>query len=171
MKLTNRTSVSDAIFILEDVDFLCKMDAIFTSVELPEITYGQRIDLSEIKTWKDLLFVPQKILRGLNDNSIMNMPFFEAYNYGMSVIDELSRMNKRDENSLKYNPTKEELKAGYNDLNHGIFGVVDKIAVRLHISHDEVFNLPEKRVFAILKIDFDNMMYQKRYNEIISKTK
>lgn len=171
MKITSKTSVAEVCTFLKCIDFWDQIDQMFTTVEIPEMTYGQRIDLSEIKTWNDLLFLPQRLFKGLSDDEILKIPFYDAYNFGMSILKELNRQAKRDMMAFKYTPSNEEIKAGYYELDHGIFGIVDKIALRLHIPHDEVFNLPEKRVFAMLKIDHDRMMYEKKYNEIISKKK
>lgn len=101
----------------------------------------------------------------------MYKSLLEVYNFGKSVYLELERLAIRDQKSFKYEPTSEEIKAGYNQVNHGVFGIVDTIARRMGIQHDDVFLLPEKRVFAMLKIDFDNMIYQKKLNKIISKQK
>lgn len=171
MKITDKTTVADGILILKDVDFLDRLETVFTLVEIPEITYGQRIDLSEIKTWNDLLFVPSKVLKGMDDDRILQMSFIETYNFGMSVVRELERMTVRDENTFKYAPTAEEVKAGFYGINHGVFGVVDRIAQRLSIPHEAVFDLPEKRIYAMMKIDYDNGMYQRRLNQIISEKK
>lgn len=171
MKITNKTTIGDAILILKNIDFQDQLDASFVKVEIPEITYGQRIDLSEIKTLQDLLFIPQKVLYNLTEDQVMYKSLLEVYNFGKSVYLELERLTIRDQKSFKYEPTSEEIKAGYNQVNHGVFGIVDTIARRMGIQHDDVFLLPEKRVFAMLKIDFDNMMYQKKLNKIISKQK
>lgn len=45
MKITNKTTIGDAILILKNIDFQDQLDASFVKVEIPEITYGQRIDL------------------------------------------------------------------------------------------------------------------------------
>lgn len=171
MKITNKTTVTDAILILKDVDFLDQLNIGFVPVDMPEITYGQRIDLSEIKTWRDLLFLPSKVLKGMDDDTIMQMSFIDAYNFGMSVVRELESMTVRDENTFKYDPTFEEVKAGFYDIDHGVFGVVDRIAQRLSISHEAVFDLPEMRIYAMLKIDYDNGMFQRRLNKIVSEKK
>lgn len=171
MKITNKTIVADGMLILKNVDFLDRLKTVFTPVEIPEITYGQRIDLSEIKTWEDLLFLPLKVLKGMDNAQVMQMPFIDVYNFGMSVVRELERMTVRDENTFKYEPTTEEVKAGFYNINHGVFGVVDRIAQRLSISHEAVFNLPEKRIYAMMKVDYDNSMFQRRLNQIINKQK
>lgn len=170
MNITNKTTVQDAILILKDIDFLDRMNEAFQKVDIPEMTYGQRIDLSEIRTWYDLLFLPQRILNGLSDSSIMLMPFYSAFNFGMSVVKELERMAKRDKETFKYNPTSEEIRAGYHNLDFGVFGIVDRIAQRMHIAnHDDVFDIPEKRVYAMLHIDYKNAMYQRSLNELSKK--
>lgn len=171
MKITSKTTIGDAILILKNIDFQDQLESSFVPVEIPEITYGQRIDLSEIKTLQDLLFVPQKVLYNLTEDQVMHKSLLSVYNFGRSIYRELERLAIRDQEAFKYEPTSEEIKAGYNQINHGVFGVVDSIARRMGMQHDEVFLLPEKRVFAMLKIDFDNMMYQKKLNKIISKQK
>lgn len=171
MKITSKTTVADAVLILKDVDFLDQLNLAFDSVALPEITYGQRIDLSEIKTLGDLLFISMRVFKGLSEEKVMLMPLIEVYNVGISVAKELERMTARDENTFKYDPTSEEVRAGFYGIDHGVFGVVDRIAQRLSITHEAVFDLPERRVYAMMKIDYDNGMYQRRLNKIISEKK
>lgn len=171
MRITDKTTVADAVLILKDAYFLDQLNAAFDLVALPEITYGQRIDLSGVKTLGDILFIPMKVLRGLEEDKVLRMSFIDVYSFGMSVVKELERMTVRDENTFKYDPTSEEVKAGFYGIDHGVFGTVDRLAQRLSISHEAVFDLPEKRVFAMLKIDYDNGMYQRRLNQIISKQK
>lgn len=171
MKITDETTVADAVLILKDAYFLDQLNIAFDLVALPEITYGQRIDLSGVKTLGDLLFIPMRVLKGMSERKVLQMSFIEAYSFGMSVVKELERMAVRDESTFKYDPTSEEIKAGFYGIEHGVFGIVDRLAQRLSISHEAVFDLPEKRVFAMLKIDFDNGMFQRRLNRIISERK
>lgn len=171
MKITNKTNLRDVLLMLEEVDFLEQVKNLYIPGEVPELSYGQRIDLSEMQTLKDMLFLPMKVLKGLSEEQILQQPFVEIYNLGRSVLEELQRIAKRDADTFKYTPSPEEVRAGYLELNHGVFGTVDQIAQRLHISHDEVFNLPEKRVYAMLKIDFENGMYQKRLQKVYQDKK
>ena len=107
----------------------------------------------------------------MNEKEVMSKPFISVYNFGLSVYRELERMTVRDENTFKYKPTPEEVRAGFYGIDHGVFGVVDRIAQRLSISHEAVFDLPERRVYAMMKIDYDSGMYQRRLNKIISEKK
>lgn len=167
MKVTNKTTVSEVIQMLHLNDFMDKLIEKYQPVDLPEITYGQRIDLCSMANYQDLLFVPQRMFFHRGEKTVLNMPFFEVFNFGMSIQQELERMHVRDKNTFKHSPTPEEIKAGYYNINHGIFGIVDKIALRLGLSnHEDVFKLPEKRVYAMLKIDYDNGMYQRRLNKV-----
>lgn len=171
MKITSKTTIEDVILMLKGVDFWDQLETVFSPVEIPELTYGQRIDMSSIDTRFDLLFVPQKVLLGLDEKEVMDKSFISVYNFGLSVYRELERMTIRDEKTFKYEPTSEEVKAGFYGVDHGVFGVVDRIAQRLSVSHEAVFDLPEKRVYAMMKIDYDNGMYQRRLNKIISEKK
>lgn len=171
MKITSKTTIEDVILMLKGIDFWDQLETVFIPVKIPELTYGQRIDLSSMNTRYDLLFIPQKVLLGLEEKEVMSKPFISVYNYGLSVYRELERMTIRDEKTFKYNPTAEEVKAGFYGIDHGVFGVVDWIAQRLSISHEAVFDLPERRIYAMMKIDYDNGMYQRRLNQIISKQK
>lgn len=171
MKITNKTTVQDACLMLEVADFLEEIKKVHTPVDIPELTYGQRIDLSEAQNVKDILFLPMKILKGIEEPEVLGLPFLEVWNFSMSVFEELQRIAKRDAATFKYNPSPEEIEAGYMELNHGIFGTVDQIAQRLNIPHDEVFSLPEKRIYAMLRIDFENSMYQKRLQKVYQGNK
>lgn len=171
MKITSKTTIENVILMLKGVDFWDQLETVFSPVNIPELTYGQRIDLSTINTRSDLLFIPQKVLLGLNEKEVMSKPFISVFNFGLSVYRELERMTVRDENTFKYKPTQEEVRAGFYGIDHGVFGVVDRIAQRLSISHEAVFDLPERRVYAMMKIDYDSGMYQRRLNKIISEKK
>ena len=53
----------------------------------------------------------------------MSKPFISVYNYGLSVYQELERMTIRDEKTFKYNPTAEEVKAGFYGIDHGVLAL------------------------------------------------
>lgn len=59
--------------------------------------------------------------------------------------------------------------AGYDRLNHGLFGVIDYVATRNHLTYHHVEQLSDETLFAIMKIDHDNNAVQRREMEIRSK--
>ena len=95
------------------------------------------------------------------EEKVLRMSFFQVFAFSYSVVKEIKRMEERDERTFTYTPTPEEVQAGYLNLNHGAFGTVDRIAQRLNNSHEAVFELPEKRVYAMLKIDYHTSLYTK----------
>lgn len=142
MKITSKTTIEDVILMLKGIDFWDQLETVFIPAKIPELTYGQRIDLSSMNTRYDLLFIPQKVLLGLDEKEVMSKPFISVYNYGHCLfIRNWNCMTIRDEKTFKYNPTAEEVKAGFYGIDHGVFGVVDRIAQRLSISHEAVFDL------------------------------
>ncbi len=139
-------------------------------VNLDSITYGQRIDLSDING-ENLLTLPLQIIAGLKDEQIIWLNASQVIRYGLMVIDELKRLNERDEKNLKYIPDKEELDAGINKMNHGIFGTLDNIARRMHCDQEDVLKMGQSRVYMMMKIDIDNANYAKRLRAVITKKK
>ena len=139
--------------------------------ELPKtldlITFGMRLDLSEIKTDEDFYFNPLMLLGNLKKNEILLCNAYDVIGFSLFVSQELIRFNERD-SKLKYKFDKEEERAGIHTLNHGIFGTIDMIAKRMNITHDEVLELSQQKVYMMLKIDIDNANYQKRLRDVLN---
>ncbi|MFZ4741405.1 MAG: hypothetical protein ACOYLE_09620 [Bacteroidales bacterium] len=136
---------------------------------LDEITFGLRLDLSEVNVDADFLFKPLELLAGFTRDEILLLKFTEVVRFGQFVMSELKRFNKRDEKNLKYHFDDEELKAGVKQVNHGVFGLIDVIAKRMNITHDDVLELSQLKVYMMLKIDIDNSNYQKKLRDIFNK--
>ena len=87
------------------------------------------------------------------------------------VKDEMERIGKLFQ-SLQGEKTSEEIRAGVNNLDFGVFGVVDWYAKRMGIiDHEEVFNTPWQRIFQCMRIDHENNEFERRYRDIITKKK
>lgn len=74
-------------------------------------------------------------------------------------------------NSIAKEPTSEELRAGVNKLNFGVFGIADSYAQRMGIAdHDYVLNCVSwLRVWQCMKNDADVAAYERRLRDIYSK--
>jgi len=113
--------------------------------------------------------LPLKVLH--NIENVGKMKIGEVLRFSFMVADGLSDLNERDEKYLVYDLEPEELKAGVKKLNHGLFGIIDNIAKRCpQYTHDEILNLSQATVFQMLKIDIDNMNYQKRLRKILAES-
>ena len=136
---------------------------------LNEITYGNRIDLSEINT-ENIISLPLKVLHNLTD--IGNLKAAEVIRFSFMVAEGLNELNQRDEKYLAYDPEEIEIKAGIKKMNHGVFGVIDTIAKRCpQYTHEDILNLSQQKVFMMLKIDIDNANFAKRLRKLMTEKK
>lgn len=135
--------------------------------DLNKITYGQRIDLSDLNS-ENFLSLPLQIL--YPETNIRALKTGEVLRFSFMVAEGLSELNKRDEKYLTYEPEPEEVKAGVKKMNHGLFGIIDSIARRCpQYTHDEILQLNQNVVFQMLKIDIDNANYAKRLRKVMSE--
>ena len=157
------TSTIEEISKMDIPKFIGKYEVTET---LDSITFGQRIDLEEMKDDNDFFFKPLEIIVGLKKEQIIFLKASDVIRFGQFVVSELKRFNDRDLQTLKYKFDKEEIEAGIKEINHGIFGTIDMIAKRMNISHDAVLELSQAKVYMMLKIDIDNANYQKNLRDI-----
>lgn len=136
---------------------------------LDSITFGNRLDLSEISNDNEFMFAPLEILAKMDRSEILLIPVMQVIRFGLFVTSEIARFNERDETTLKYNFDESELKAGIKKVSNGVFGLIDVIAKRMNISHDAVLELSQSKVYMMLKIDIDNANYQKNLRDVLSK--
>ena len=67
--------------------------------------------------------------------------------------------------------TPEEREAAQGLTNVGLFGLIDVISQRQHISTDEAAHLPISLVLQFLKIDKNKVLFQKNLNNIYKSKK
>lgn len=156
----------------------CKIkpgDIVINGHKCPEnlnsLTIGEIMDLSEMQGDSLALFrcCAEKVLHYTppKDTEIMALPAPKVYGFINFVRSELESM-KNLFDTLKTDPTPEEQEAGINDLNFGMFGMLDSYALRMGItSHEEASKTPWLNVFACLRIDYTTREFRKRLNEIV----
>jgi hypothetical protein len=136
---------------------------------LNEITYGNRIDLTELNT-ENFISLPLKVLHNITDISKLNAA--KVLRFSFMVAECLNELNQRDEKYLAYDPEEMEIKAGIKKMNHGVFGVIDTIAKRCpQYTHEDILNLSQQKVFMMLKIDIDNANFAKRLRKLMTEKK
>lgn len=83
------------------------------------------------------------------------------------IQSEMERIGKLFQ-SLNTEKTSDEIHAGIENLDFGVFGIVDWYAQRMGIvDHEEVFKTPWARIYQCMKIDHENGEFEKRYRKII----
>lgn len=138
---------------------------------LNDITFGQLIKLQSISTPMDVILFPCRELLGLVDDEIMNSNAEKVIGFSMWTAKEVRRINKLFA-STSIQPTPEETRAGIEQLQFGIFGLIDHYATRMGITdHDEVENIPWVRVYKCLDIDAKRGAFQRRLQKILSEDK
>lgn len=135
--------------------------------DLAKMKVGLFIDLAEMKTDTDILFVPCKELLRMSDKEIMDAPVYEVYGFSRWVVSEVERIGKLF-GQCRIEPTAEERQAGAGRTDNGWFGLIDWFARRMGITdHDYVLKqVGIMRVWNCMKIDAETRLYERRLNEV-----
>ena len=171
LEIINYYDLNDAIREVSKRTIPSQIGNFLVPQSLDYITFGMRLDLQELNTDEEFLFKPLELLAKVTNLEILKFNAWDVIRFNSFVISELNRFTKRDEQTLKYKFDKEEIKAGINKVNHGVFGLLDVIAKRMGITHDQVLELGQSKVYMMLKIDIDNANYQKNLRDVFNTSK
>ena len=109
------------------------------------------------------------VLTGIDPNRVASCRAYDVIGTVNMIQSEMERIGKLFA-SLHSERTSEEVNAGIDRLDFGTFGIVDWYAKRMGIvDHEDVFKTPWVRVYQCLKIDHENMEFEKRYRKIIEQ--
>lgn len=140
---------------------------VHTPATLNDLNMGQLMLLQGIRTDKDFVLVPCRVLLGLKERAVMKAEASEVLGFCYWTAKEVERINKLFA-STNVPPTQEETKAGADRLNFGIFGLVDYYALRMGITdHEEVERIPWVRVYKCLDMDARRMVVERRLRKIL----
>jgi len=188
MKIDKNTTFNDFIFYTNLFKLSEKqIEVLFKEVEskghtlsllekkvpknLNDLTFGQLAKIQSIKTVEDMLFVPLKVILDIDKEKVLECKAFDVIRFMLFVKKELLRIGKLF-SEIKYRPSQEEIAAGINQIDNGIFGTIDWYARRMRITkHEEVELVPWVIVYKCMAIDNTNAMFEKKLREILSKKK
>ena len=140
-----------------------------TPDSLNEMTFGELLQLKEMKTVKDMVVLPCAVLFGMGEMDIMKADYKQTFGFANFVMSEIVRINELFA-GISSEPTQEEIQAGVEQLQYGDFGLIDYFAKRQGMSdHDDVLKLGWIRIYQCLKMDSEKIQYERRLNEIYSK--
>ena len=179
LKITKRLKTRDALVLLRDCPETFREIGEALGVKpYDRITFGQRADMTELVTISDLVLKPWELIRPddckairFKRKDILDRPFLEVFRFSYSVIKYLEQAAERDKLTFTYKPSPLEVKAGFNDLTGGMFSTLDRIATRMHKSHDDVLGMMDILVYSILKADYETAMYNRRLSELAQQQK
>ena len=101
---------------------------------------------------------------------VENLLICECLPIAKFIVTEIERINKRENEKLSQKTTSEERAAGIDKLKQlGDFMLIDSIAKRMHISHDDVLNLPYLLIFMMQWKDKELSDFKDRLNNIMQK--
>lgn len=81
------------------------------------------------------------------------------------MMRDLEAREKRDR-GLQSPLTDLQKKAGYDRMNHGLFGVIDYMATRNGLTYHEVEQLSDATLYAVMKIDHDREKVRRKEIEL-----
>lgn len=137
--------------------------------DLNDITFGQFIRLQSICEPMELIFIPCRELFNMTDQEILKCKASDILGFSIWVVKEIAKIGKMFA-STEIKPTKEELMAGVDHLQFGIFGLIDYYATRMGITdHEQVEFVPWVRVYKCIDIDSKRAAYQRRLQRILSE--
>ncbi len=144
-------------------------------VQMPEIncmTFGQMIDLRHEIPNQDDYQVALSVGRVMTGQDVSGWPYIDYLPYMLRVLQYVNNSIKNEEKKLKYTPTADEKAAGIDRLNvFKEWGVVDSIAQRMHILHEQVYNLKYTDCFLMQWKDLELSKFERKYAKIINKVK
>ena len=133
--------------------------------DLSALTIGQLIEIGEA-SGADTDYRIIDIVLGMDKKQADNCRATEVVAFLSWIGRQVKRINKLFE-SIQTRPTAKEKQAGVDNLQFGLFGILDWYAKRMGITnHDEVLTVPWLRIYKCMEMDNKVEQYQRRYNEI-----
>jgi len=92
---------------------------------------------------------------------IMEMNFFEFYYQHNFIIEELTKIRKREHEFLNYLPTSKEVSAGIENLyKFGVFATVDALAGGDVLKYKQIEEIPYGIIFTKLYLNKEKNIYE-----------
>lgn len=134
--------------------------------DLNALTLEQLIQLEQIGAQKGVFFAIGEVLLDMTDAQTLQAPAYEMVGLRNMVVAEQERIATLFE-SLNREPNADEVMAGIEKLNFGLFGLADWYAKRMHITdHDAAFKTPWVRIWQCRSNDLREAEFERKLQEI-----
>jgi hypothetical protein len=138
---------------------------------LDDLTLGDLFTLQNASGGRGITVAIAKVLLNVSEQEIMQAPADQVFGLVLWVGKEIERINKLFD-SVKDDPSPEEVQAGVKDLKFGLFGILDWYAARQGISdQNEVLKVKWVRIYKCMDIDTQRNSYARRLRDILNKKK
>ena len=133
--------------------------------DLSALTIGQLIEIGEADG-PDTDYRIVEIVLGMGKAEADKCRATEVVAFLSWIGRQVKRINRLFE-QVQTKPTAKEKQAGVDNLQFGLFGILDWYAKRMGITnHDDVLTVPWLRIYKCMEMDNKVEQYQRRYNEI-----
>jgi len=133
--------------------------------DLSALTIGQLIELGEAQGG-DVDYRIAEIVLGIDRETTDGCRAIDVVAFLSWVGGQVKHINRLFE-QVQTKPTAKEKQAGVENLQFGLFGILDWYAKRMGITnHDEVLTVPWLRIYKCMDMDNKTEQYQRRLNEI-----
>lgn len=137
-----------------------------TPQNFEDVTLGQIIELSRLGDTPDVVHRLCHVMMGITADEVNKAKAVDVVLFALWVTEQVEKVNTLFA-KLRPTLTAEELQAGADKLNFGLFGMVDAYARRMGITdHEQVLRTPWMVVYKCLEIDYQTNQYERRLNKI-----
>ncbi len=147
------------------------MQGRLVDIKAGKLTYGQRIELGEI-------FQNEKLSEAKKFKAALKCMLGEKYAVKWQweevkifekIIEGVQFWAEREKSMLHYEPTADELAAGYKQLGErlGVMSTVMTLAQKFGKDPDEILEWEYGKVFGLLYADLEQYKFGKRYQAVL----
>lgn len=134
--------------------------------DLNGLTFGQLLSLTGVEKERDIFILPCRVLFGMEEKDVLECRAVDVVRFSSWVAREVKRIGMLFD-KCHNEPRVQEVQAGIQRINFGVFGVVDWYAKRMGITdHEEVEKVPWVRVYKCMQMDAEVEAFNRRLNEI-----
>ena len=125
------------------------------------LTVGQRFGALQAVQDGDAFFEPLRLYFGLRRIEVLLMPLGKAVSLVHHITFDQEARTERDRRTV-VPMTEMQQMAGLGTMNHGLFGVIDFVATRNHLTYAQVYDLSDTQLYGILQIEHDRAIAQRQ---------
>ena len=144
-----------------------KADGTYRFGTLP-LTVGQRFGALQAIQSGDFIFKPLKIYFHLRRIEVWCAPLGKIAVLLGHIQADLQNRTERDQRTV-VPLTDLQIQAGIGQMNHGLFGIIDFIACRNHLTYKQVYELSDLQLYGILQIEHDRAISARQYEQALQQ--
>ncbi|MDE7150469.1 MAG: hypothetical protein K2O01_08740 [Bacteroidales bacterium] len=132
------------------------------------LTVGQRFSALQAIQGGDYIFEPLKIYFHLRRFEVLCTRLGKIAVLLNHIQSDLKKRNERDQRTI-VPLTDLQRQVGIGNMNHGLFGIIDFIACRNHLTYKQVYELSDIQLYGILQIEHDRTLAARQYDQALKQ--